>query len=56
VCKNENKERKQLVKIFSVKGWSIGGYITKMVEWIVMDFGLLILHKTKVLCISLVKI
>jgi len=36
------------VKIFLVKGWSIEGRITKVVEWIVMNFGLLILHKTKV--------
>jgi len=36
---------------FLVKGWSIEGCITKVVEQIVMDFGLLILHKTKELII-----
>jgi len=35
----------QPVKIFLVEGWSIEGLVTKMVERIVMDFGLLILHK-----------
>jgi len=34
---------------FIVERWSIEGHITKMAERIVMDFGLLILHKTKVL-------
>jgi len=44
------KKRKQRpVKIFLVSGWSTEGRISKVVEWIVMDFGLLILHKTKVL-------
>jgi len=33
---------------FLVEGWSIEGHITKVVEWIVMNVGLLILHKTKV--------
>jgi len=36
---------------FLVEGWSIEGHITKVVEWIVIDFGLLILHKSKVLII-----
>jgi len=34
---------------FFVKEWNIGGYMTKVIEQIVMNFGLLILHKTKVL-------
>jgi len=34
---------------FLVEGWSIKGHVTKVVEWIAMDFGFLILHKTKVL-------
>jgi len=45
------KIRKQPVKIFLVEGWSIEGHVTKVVEQIVMDFGLLILHKTKVLIV-----
>jgi len=43
------KNKKVLVKIFLVEGWSTEGRVTKVVEWIVIDFGLLILHKTKVL-------
>jgi len=35
--------------IFLVEGWSIEGHVTKVVEQIVMNVGLLILHKTKVL-------
>jgi len=42
-------EKKQLVKIFLVEGWSIEDCVTKVVERIVMNFGLLILHKTEVL-------
>jgi len=38
---------------FLVKGWSVGGRIIKVVEHIVIDFGWLILHKTKVLTIEL---
>jgi len=34
---------------FFVNGWSTEGRVTKVAEWIVMDFGLLILHKTKLL-------
>jgi len=34
---------------FFVEGWSIEGRVTKVVEWIVMNVGLVILHKTKVL-------
>jgi len=34
---------------FLVKGWSIEVHVTKVVQWIVMNVGLLILHKTKVL-------
>jgi len=46
VQKNDNQSRFLLVK-----GWSIEGCVTKVVERIVMDFGLLILHKTMVLII-----
>jgi len=46
IIKNDNQSR-----FFLVKGWSIEGHVTKVVEWIVMDFGLLILHKSKVLII-----
>jgi len=42
-------KKRQPVKIFLVEGWSIKGHVTKVVEWIVMNVGLLILHKTKVL-------
>jgi len=35
--------------LFLVEGWSIEGRVTKVVEQIVMNVGLLILHKTKVL-------
>jgi len=38
-------------RFFLVEGWSIEGCITKVVKRIVMNFGLLILHKTKVLII-----
>jgi len=48
VCENKKRKR-QSVKKFLVKGWSIKGRVTKVVEWIVMNVGLLILHKTKVL-------
>jgi len=43
IKKNDDQSR------FLVEGWSIEGCVTKVVEQIVMDFGLLILHKTKVL-------
>jgi len=46
VCENKKTMTSQ---DFLVEGWSIEGRVTKVVEWIVMDFGLLILHKTKVL-------
>jgi len=46
VCKNKKMTTGQ---DFFVKGWSIEGLITKVVERIVMNVGLLILHKTKVL-------
>jgi len=50
VCKkiknNNNRSR-----CFLVEGWSIEGCVTKVVEQIIMDFGLLILHKSKVLII-----
>jgi len=48
-CKNKSKKNQQPFKIFLVKGWRIEGHVTKVVEWIVMNVGLLILHKTKVL-------
>ena len=47
VCGNNKKP--QPVKIFLVEGWSVEGSVTKVIKQIVMDFGLLILHKTKVL-------
>jgi len=34
---------------FLVKEWSIEGHVMKVVEWIVVNVGLLIPHKTKVL-------
>jgi len=52
VCENKKKKKKpQPVKKFLVEGWSIEDRVIKVVELIVMDFGLLILHKTKVLII-----
>jgi len=47
VC--ENKENDAQSKIFLVEGWSIEGRVPKVVEHIVINVGLLILHKTKVL-------
>jgi len=48
VC--ENKKKKTTTgQDFLVDGWSTEGRVTKVVERIVMNFGLLILHKTKVL-------
>jgi len=49
VCKN--KKKMTTGQDFFSEEWSIEGCITKVVEWIVIDFGLLILHKTKVLII-----
>jgi len=46
VCEIEEKMK---IKIFLVEGWSIEGHIPKAVERIVMNVGLLILHKTKAL-------
>jgi len=43
------KENNDQSKFFLVKGWSIEGRVPKVVEWIVMNVGLLNLHKTKVL-------
>jgi len=43
----ENKKKQQPVLIFLVEVWSIAGHVTKVVEWIVKDFGLLILQKQK---------
>jgi len=48
VCENK-KENDNRSKNFLVEGWSIESRIPKVVEWIVMNVGLLILHKTKVL-------
>jgi len=50
----EGCENKKIIKTMTsqdclVEGLSIEGCITKVVEWIVMNVGLLILHKTKVL-------
>ena len=42
-------QKKTTGQDFLVKGWSIEGCVTKVTKWIVMDLGLLILHKTKVL-------
>jgi len=57
VCKNKrNNKKQQPIKIFLVKGCSTEGCVTKMVERIIMDFGLLILHKTKVLINYIVRI
>jgi len=39
VC--ENKKNNDRSRFFLVEGWSIEGHVTKVVEWIVMDFGLL---------------
>jgi len=39
-------------RFYLVKGWGIESYVTKVIEQIVMDFGL-ILHKTKVVTIVL---
>jgi len=47
-CKNK-KNKTMTDQFFLVEGWSIEGRITKVVERIVMNVGLLILHKTKVL-------
>jgi len=42
------KENDDQSKKFLVEGWSIEGCVPKVVEWIVTNVGLLILHKTKV--------
>jgi len=47
VCKN--KKNDDWSRFFLVKAWSTESRVTKLVERIVMDFDLLILHKTKVL-------
>jgi len=46
VCKNKIKND-DWSRRFLAEGWSTEGCVTKEVERIVMDFGLLILHKTK---------
>jgi len=43
-CENEINNNQSS---FLLEGWSIGGHITKVVEWIGVDFGLLILHKQR---------
>jgi len=43
------KIKKDWSRFILVKKWNIKGSVTRIVEQIVMDFGLLILHKTKVL-------
>ena len=43
------KKNDYWMKFFLVEGWSINSHVRKVVERIVMDFGLLILHETKVL-------
>jgi len=48
VCKNKKENDDQLKK-FLVEGWSIEGHVPKVVEQIVINVGLLIVHKTKVL-------
>jgi len=48
-CEIKKIKKRWLLKIFLVKGWSIEGCVTKVVEWNVMNVGLLILHKTKLL-------
>jgi len=45
----KEEENDDWSRFFLVKGCGIKGCITKVVEQIVMDFGLLILHKIKVL-------
>jgi len=43
----QNKEKTTTVlRFILVEGLDIEGYVTKVVKQIVMDFGLLILHKT----------
>jgi len=50
VCENKEKnENDDWSKNFIVEGWSIEAHVPKVVEQIVMNVGLLILHKTKVL-------
>jgi len=47
-CKGcENK--KAASQDFLVEGWCIEGRVTKVIEGIALNVGLLILHKTKVL-------
>jgi len=48
VCENKNDDWS---RFFLVEGWSIEGHITKVVVWIVMDFGLLILHSIELLLV-----
>jgi len=47
VCKNKKKTTTS--QDFLVKGWSVEGHITKVIEQIIADFDLLILHKTSML-------
>jgi len=43
-CENKNKKMTTSQDFF-VEGWSIEGHVTKVVEQIVMNVGLLILYK-----------
>jgi len=48
--KNKKKTKKTTTsQDFLVKGGSIEGHVTKVIERIIMNVSLLILHKTKVL-------
>jgi len=49
VCENKKEKKKMMTgQNFLVEGWNIEGCVTKVIKQIVMDFGLLFLHKTKV--------
>jgi len=48
-CENKKKiKNDNWSRFFLVEGWNIKGHVTKVVEWIVMNVGLLTLLKTKV--------
>jgi len=44
VCENKKEKNNDQSRFILVEGWSIEGHIINVVKWIVMDFGLLILH------------
>ena len=48
-CKNKSKKNNDRSRFFFIEGWSIEGCVTKVVEQIVINVGLLILHKIKAL-------